>query len=219
MPKRHADPPVGPQGRARIDPSVELPAMDKPPRCAWADGDLMTTYHDLEWGVPIHDDARHFELLTLEGAQAGLSWQTILQRREAYRRAFVGFDVAAVAAFSAEQVAHTLENPGVIRNRAKILSTVANARAFLQVQWEYGSFDTFVWRFVADAPHVNAWRNHGEVPAVTDESKALSRALGKLGFSFVGPKICYAYMQSAGLVNDHTLDCFLCPATNYPHPS
>ena len=168
----------------------------------------MVAYHDEEWGVPLHDDRRHFEFLVLDGAQAGLSWQTILRKRESYRRAFAGFDPVKVARFGAEDVERLLGDAGIVRNRQKIHSAIANAKAFLELQQEYGSFDEFVWRFVGDAPKVNRWRRMSEIPAKTAESEAMSRELKRRGMNFVGPTICYAYMQAAGMVNDHVISCF-----------
>jgi DNA-3-methyladenine glycosylase I len=168
----------------------------------------MCAYHDEEWGVPIHEDRRHFEFLTLEGAQAGLSWQTILRKRAGYRQAFAGFDPAIVAEYGDAKRAALLQNAGIVRNRLKIGSTIDNARAFLAVQREFGSFDAYIWSFTGGKPIRNAWRDLSELPAETDESRAMSRDLKKRGFRFVGPTICYAYMQAAGLVNDHTVDCF-----------
>jgi DNA-3-methyladenine glycosylase I len=177
-------------------------------RCAWARTPLGITYHDTEWGVPVHDDRILFEFLTLEGAQAGLSWETILGKREAYRDAFAGFDPARVARFTSARVERLLGNPGIVRNRLKIESTVSNARAFLAVQREIGSFDAYLWRFVGGTPRVNRWRTVRQVPARTLESDALSRDLSSRGFKFVGSTICYALMQAVGMVNDHTVDCF-----------
>jgi DNA-3-methyladenine glycosylase I len=177
-------------------------------RCRWAKDPLDIRYHDAEWGVPVHDDGTLFEFLILEGAQAGLSWSTILKKREGYRRALAGFDAARVARFSATRVERLLADPAIVRNRAKIDATVGNARAFLAVQRERGSFDTYVWSFVGGRPRQNAWRSWREVPAETAESKALSRDLVTRGFRFVGPTICYAFMQAVGMVNDHTVDCF-----------
>ncbi|HXH21957.1 MAG TPA: DNA-3-methyladenine glycosylase I [Dehalococcoidia bacterium] len=184
--------------------------MPDKPRCDWADGasEAMLRYHDEEWGVPQYDDVRLFELLTLEGAQAGLSWSTILGRREGYRRAFAGFDLEKVAAFTDEDVERLLKDPGIIRNRAKVLSTIGNARAALEVRDEFGSLGAYLWRFVGGAPLRNAWRALRELPAETPESKAMSRDLQKRGFRFVGPTICYAFMQAAGMVNDHLVTCF-----------
>ena len=177
-------------------------------RCAWARAPLDVRYHDTEWGVPVHDDRRLFELLTLEGAQAGLSWSTILRKRAAYRRAFDRFNPRKVAAFTPRRVQQLLADPGIVRNRAKIDSTVGNARAFIEIQREAGSFHAFLWRFVNDRPRANAWRSRQRVPAEDETSRALSRALRARGFRFVGPTICYAFMQAVGLVNDHTTDCF-----------
>jgi len=177
-------------------------------RCNWARTPLSIAYHDTEWGVPVHDDAILFEFITLEGAQAGLSWETILKKRDAYRSAFVGFDPARVARFTPARVERLVRNPGIVRNRLKIESTVRNARAFLAVQREFGSFDAYVWGFVGGAPLVNHWRSLRQVPARTPESDALSRDLLDRGFKFVGSTICYAFMQAVGMVNDHTIDCF-----------
>ena len=178
-------------------------------RCPWAGSDpLYREYHDEEWGVPVHDDRHFFEMLILEGAQAGLAWITILRKREGYRDAFDGFDPAAVARYDDRRVAALLENPAIVRNRRKIESAVGNARAFLQVQEEHGSFDRYVWRFVDGRPRQNRWRTMAEVPAETPESRALSRDLKRRGLRFVGPTICYAFMQATGLVNDHLVDCF-----------
>jgi DNA-3-methyladenine glycosylase I len=177
-------------------------------RCAWARGDLDVAYHDREWGVPIHRDRRLFELLILEGAQAGLSWSTILKKRPAYRKAFDGFDANKIARYSAVRVRRLMNDAGIVRNRAKIEATIANARAFLAVQREHGSFDSYIWQFVDGRPRQNAWRRHGECPAVTDASRAMSRDLLRRGFKFVGPTICYAFMQATGMVNDHLRGCF-----------
>jgi DNA-3-methyladenine glycosylase I len=182
--------------------------VDQQIRCAWARTPLSIAYHDLEWGVPVHDDRTLFEFLTLEGAQAGLSWETILNKREAYRRAFAGFDPARVARFKPEKLERLLENPGIVRNRLKIASAAGNARAFLAVQKEFGSFDAYVWSFVGGEPRLNRWKTFRQVPARTPESDALSRDLLRRGFKFVGSTICYAFMQAVGLVNDHTIDCF-----------
>ena len=177
-------------------------------RCEWARTPLSVAYHDAEWGVPVHDDRVLFEFITLEGAQAGLSWETILRKREAYREAFAAFDPAKVARFSPARVQTLLTNPGIVRNRLKIESTIRNAKAFLDVQREHGSFDAYVWSFVGGAPRLNAWTALRQVPARTPESDALSRDLLRRGFKFVGSTICYAFMQAVGLVNDHTVDCF-----------
>ncbi len=181
---------------------------DSLPRCAWARTPLSVAYHDAEWGVPLHDDRALFELLILEGAQAGLSWETVLRKRPAYRAAFDGFDPAAVAAYDEAKIAALLADPGLIRNRQKIRAAVQNARALPAVQREFGSFDTYLWRFVGGRSIVNARQSMAEVPAQTPESQALSKDLLRRGFAFVGPTICYAFMQAAGLVNDHTTDCF-----------
>lgn len=178
-------------------------------RCAWVGNDpLYRAYHDNEWGVPVHDDNRLFEFLTLEGAQAGLSWLTILRKRSGYRDAFAGFDPEAVARFDEAKVAALLANPGIVRNRLKVASTITNARAFLAVRQEFGSFDAYQWRFVDGKPIRNVWKTIGEVPASTPVSDAMSRDLKQRGFRFVGSTICYAHMQAVGMVNDHTLDCF-----------
>ncbi len=176
-------------------------------RCAWAQTPLSIAYHDAEWGVPVHDDRVFFEFLTLEGAQAGLSWETILKKRDGYRTAFSGFDPARVARFTDARIARLLTNPAIVRHRQKIASTVGNAQAFLTVQREFGSFDAYVWRFVGGAPRVNRPRTLGDVPTKSPESDALSRDLLKRGFSFVGSTICYAFMQATGLVNDHVVGC------------
>jgi DNA-3-methyladenine glycosylase I len=177
-------------------------------RCGWAKTPLSISYHDEEWGTPVHDDRTLFEFLILEGAQAGLSWETILRKREAYREAFGNFDPALVARFRQPEIRRLLGNAGIVRNRLKIASAVSNASAFLDVQREFGSFDEYVWRFVGGTPLVNRWRTLGQVPAKTAESDALSRDLKRRGFRFVGSSICYAFMQAVGLVNDHTVDCF-----------
>ena len=179
-------------------------------RCAWVpEGDeLYLAYHDEEWGVPSHDDRYLFEMLVLEGAQAGLSWSTILRKREGYREAFAGFDPEAVARFGERDVERLLGDSGIVRNRLKVESAIANARAALAVRDEFGSLDGFLWSFVGGEPRVNRWRSLGEIPAETEESRAMSRELKRRGFRFVGPTICYAFMQAAGLVNDHVVDCF-----------
>jgi DNA-3-methyladenine glycosylase I len=178
-------------------------------RCAWAGTEpLYVEYHDREWGVPVHDDQLLFEFLVLEGAQAGLSWLTILRKRENYRAAFDGFDVNKIARYDEQKVASLLDNPGIIRNRLKISSTIKNAQAFLRVQEEFGSFEAYVWRFVDGRQIVNSWRVMEEIPAQSAESAAMSKDLMKRGFRFVGPTICYAHMQATGMVNDHTVDCF-----------
>ena len=191
-------------------------APSEPVRCSWARTPLSVAYHDLEWGVPVHDDLVLFEFLILEGAQAGLSWETILNKREAYRQAFAGFDPARVARFTATRVERLLKDPGIVRNRLKINSAVGNAKAFLAVQKECGSFDAYVWRFVGGTPRVNQWRTLKQVPPKTAESDVLSRDLLKRGFKFVGSTICYAFMQAVGLVNDHSVDCFRYDAVGQP---
>lgn len=177
-------------------------------RCSWARTPLSIAYHDAEWGVPVHDDQIFFEFLTLEGAQAGLSWETILKKRAAYRDAFAEFDPGRVARFTPARVERLLANPGIVRNRLKVQSTVRNAVAFLAVQKEFGTFDAYIWRFVGGTARVNEWRTLGQVPARTSESDAMSRDLLKRGFTFVGSTICYAFMQAVGLVNDHAASCF-----------
>ena len=178
-------------------------------RCAWADSTpLMTRYHDTEWGVPVHDDGMLFELLTLEGAQAGLSWTTILNKRAGYRSAFANFDVRKVARFDRGKIAALMANPGIVRNRLKIESTISNANAFIAVQQEFGSFDDYLWRFVGGSPLRNKWRMPRDVPASTELSNIISKDLKKRGFRFVGTTICYAFMQATGLVNDHLRTCF-----------
>jgi DNA-3-methyladenine glycosylase I len=179
-------------------------------RCEWAVGgsELMLAYHDDEWGVPSHDDRHLFELLTLEGAQAGLSWATILNKREGYQRAFADFDATAVARFSTKDVERLLADPGIVRNRLKVESTLANAGRVLVAQEEFGSFDAYLWNVVDGAPIVGRWRSLSELPAETDVSRTLSRDLKKRGFRFVGPTVCYAFMQAVGMVNDHVVDCF-----------
>ena len=170
-------------------------------RCQWAGRDpLYVAYHDLEWGVPVHDDRTIFEFLILEGAQAGLSWSTILKKRDAYRAAFDNFDPATVATYGEAKVAELLVNPGIVRNRAKIASAIKNAQAFLAVQQEFGSFDAYIWQFVDGRPRQNSWRSLSEIPASTPESEAMSKDLRKRGFNFVGPTICYAFMQATGVV-------------------
>ena len=178
-------------------------------RCPWATTPLGIVYHDQEWGRPVHDDRRLFEFLILEGAQAGLSWETILRRRDAYRLAFPGFAPAIVAAFDAGKIAELLANPGIIRNRLKIQSAVTNAAAFVNIQRQFGSFDAYVWGFVGGQPRDNKWSIMSQVPASTSESDALSKDLKRRGFSFVGSTICYAFMQAVGMVNDHLLSCFV----------
>ena len=182
---------------------------DGRPRCAWCGTDpLYVAYHDREWGIPAHDDRHLFEMLILEGAQAGLSWITVLRKREAYRRAFAGFDPAAVAEFGPERVEAILQDPGVVRNRLKVASAVGNARAFLAVGREFGSFDAYLWRGASAVPLVNHWRSQGEIPAVTPVAEALSGDLRRRGFKYVGPTIMYAFMQAVGMVDDHVLGCW-----------
>ena len=181
---------------------------EQPVRCPWCGDDpLYVAYHDEEWGVPCHDDYKLFEFLTLESAQAGLSWITILRKRENYRRAFADFDAEVVARFGDTDIARLLADPGIVRNRLKIGAAIGNARAFLEVQEEFGSFDDYLWRFVDGSPIVNRWQSLAEVPAETDASRALSRDLRQRGFKFVGPTICYAHMQAIGMVDDHLISC------------
>ena len=188
---------------------AETPQADGRRRCGWGTGDAeMQAYHDTEWGVPVHDDRTHFEFLVLEGAQAGLSWATVLHRREGYRKAFAGFDPAKVARFTPARIEKLLADPGIIRNRAKVTSAVSNAVAFLAVQEECGTFDDYIWGFVGGRPKVNRWRRMEQLPAVSAESEALSKDLRRRGFRFVGPTIVYAHLQAAGLVNDHLVSCF-----------
>ena len=178
-------------------------------RCDWANrGELEQSYHDHEWGVEIHDDRTLFEFLVLEGAQAGLSWSTILRKREGYRRAFDNFDARKISRYSENTVSRLLTNPEIIRNRLKINAAITNARAFLQVQKEFGSFDSYIWQFVNGKPIRNSWRKMTDIPSSTPESDAMSKDLKKRGFKFVGPTICYAFMQAVGMVNDHVVDCF-----------
>jgi DNA-3-methyladenine glycosylase I len=178
-------------------------------RCAWAGSEeTMCRYHDEEWGVPVHDDRHLFEMLTLEGAQAGLSWAIVLGRREGYHKAFKGFDPKKVARFNEADRARLLADAGIIRNRAKIAATIDNAKAFLAVQREFGSFDAWIWELAGGQPHTNSFRSLGEIPAETETSKTLSKELKKRGFRFVGPTIMYAFMQAVGMVNDHEVGCF-----------
>lgn len=182
---------------------------ENPTRCPWAAaGTAMTAYHDEDWGVPVHDDRKLFEMVLLEGAQAGLSWRTILERREGYRAAFEGFDPKRIARWGPADVERRLADPGIVRNRAKVVSAVGNARAFLAVVEERGAFAPYLWSFVGGAPVHNRWRTPAEVPAETPASREMSRDLKRRGFKFVGPTICYALMQSVGMVNDHLVDCF-----------
>jgi len=185
--------------------------MKERARCHWVGADpLYVEYHDSEWGVPLHDDRKLFEFLVLEGAQAGLSWLTILRKRDNYRKAFADFDAEAVARFNRRSIERLLRDPGIVRNRQKVEATVGNARAFLAVQEEFGSFDRYVWRFVEGRPIQGRWKTTRDVPAKTPESEAMSKDLIQRGFRFVGPTICYAHMQATGMVNDHQLDCFRC---------
>ncbi len=177
-------------------------------RCGWAGTDLSRAYHDTEWGVPCHDDRTLFEFLILEGAQAGLSWETILRKRHDYRRAFSGFDPVAVARYDERKRGELLKDAGLVRNRLKINAAVINAQAFLRAREEHGTFDRYIWQFADGRPRVNRWRAHEEVPARTPESEAMSRDLSGRGFRFVGPTICYAFMQAVGMVNDHLVQCF-----------
>ena len=177
--------------------------------CGWGTADaVMTAYHNEEWGVPVHDDRLHFEFIVLEGVQAGLSWRTVLHRREAYRDAYHNFDPKKVAEYNEADVERLLANPGIIRNRRKIVAAIRNARSFLEVQREFGSFDNYIWGFVGGIQRVNVFTSFKEMPAETEESRAMSKDLKKRGFTFVGPTICYAYMQAAGLVNDHLTKCY-----------
>jgi len=180
-------------------------------RCTWSEGidPLYERYHDTEWGVPVRDDLKHFEFLLLESAQAGLSWWTILRKRENYRRAFAGFDPSKIARFDARAVTRLMQDAGIVRNRQKIDAAIGNARRFLEIQEEFGSFDAYVWPFVGGAPIMNRWRVQSEIPATTPESDALSKDLKTRGFKFVGSTIVYAHMQATGLVNDHLLTCFV----------
>ena len=184
---------------------TDQPALS---RCQWAGSELSIAYHDLEWGTPVHDDRTWFEFLILEGAQAGLSWETILKKRENYRRAFDHFDPALVAAYDEDKIAALLADPGIVRNRQKIRSAIQNARAFLAIQEEFGSFDAYIWQFTGGRPIRNAWRSMSELPARTPESDRMSKDLARRGFSFVGSTICYALMQATGMVNDHEVGCF-----------
>ena len=177
-------------------------------RCGWARGELYVRYHDEEWGVPLHDDGALFEFLILEGAQAGLSWSTILNKRENYRQALDGFDPRRVAQYDRRKMQQLLRDPGIVRNKLKIRAAVSNAQAFLRVQQEFGRFDRYIWQFVGGEPIINQRRTLGQVPARTKESDAMSTDLKRRGFNFVGSTICYAFMQAVGMVNDHVVDCF-----------
>jgi DNA-3-methyladenine glycosylase I len=185
-----------------------MPSVEKV-RCTWCGTEpLYVDYHDLEWGVPVHDDRKLFEMLILEGAQAGLSWITILKKRQNYKAAFDDFDPVVISEYGDTKISKLLQDPGIVRNRLKIASAVQNARAFLQVQEQFGAFDSYIWRFVNHTPIKNAWSSLREIPAKTAKAENMSMELRKLGFKFVGPTICYAFMQSVGLVNDHVVDCF-----------
>ena len=177
-------------------------------RCAWSNNDAMRDYHDKEWGIPQHDDRVLFEFLTLEGAQSGLSWATILAKRQNYRHAFDNFDVKTIAAYDQNKIDELLANPGIVRNKLKINSVVINAKAVLAIQREFGSFDAYIWAFVGGKPIENAWKSLAEAPTTTEISNKLSTALKKRGFKFIGSGICYSFMQAVGMVNDHTTDCF-----------
>ncbi len=185
-------------------------ANSKQKRCKWclSGNELYVAYHDNEWGVPVHDDQKQFEFLTLESAQAGLSWSTVLNKREGYRKAFAGFDPLKVARYSEKKIAKLLENPGIIRNKLKVRAAVTNAQLFLAVQDEFGSFDDYIWQFVDGQPIQNKWRTLKQIPATTAESDALSKDLKRRGFKFVGSTIIYAHMQAVGMVNDHTVGCY-----------
>jgi DNA-3-methyladenine glycosylase I len=182
--------------------------MSEQPRCPWGTNPAMITYHDEEWGVPQHDDRVLFEFLILEGAQAGLSWSTILAKREAYRKAFSKFAPAKVAGYKADNIKRLMHDPGIVRNRLKIDSAVRNARALLEVKREFGSFDRYIWQFAGGSPIKNSWSTWKQIPAETDESRAMSKDLKRRGFNFVGPTVCYAFMQAVGMVNDHLVSCF-----------
>ncbi len=186
----------------------ELLTGDPLVRCDWAKTELSTAYHDAEWGVPCHDDRTLFEFLILEGAQAGLSWDTILKKRHGYRRAFANFDPDTVARYDEPKRRELLADSGLVRNRLKVNAAVVNAQAFLRVKEEHGTFDRYIWQFIGGRPRVNGWRDHEDVPARTPESEAMSRDLARRGFRFVGPTICYAFMQAVGMVNDHLVQCF-----------
>ncbi len=177
-------------------------------RCAWAKNSHLIRYHDEEWGIPVHDDRKLFEFLILESAQAGLSWDIILRRRENYRAAFHCFDAAAVARYTAQDASRLIEDAGIVRNRLKIAAAIGNAKAFLEIQNEFGSFGEYIWKFTGGHPRINSWRDSTEIPVTTTESDTVSRELKKRGFRFVGSTICYAFMQATGIVDDHTLDCF-----------
>jgi DNA-3-methyladenine glycosylase I len=191
-----------------MKPTTHTPSEEKP-RCSWCTkDDLYRSYHDEEWGVPVHDDRKFFEMLNLEGAQAGLSWYTVLAKREHYRKAFDGWDVQKISRYTPAKVEKLLENPGIIRNRLKVNSVITNAKAFLQIQKEFGSFDVYIWQFVGSKPIVNHWSKSGQIPAKTLQSDAMSKDLLKRGFKFVGSTICYAFMQATGMVDDHASTCW-----------
>jgi DNA-3-methyladenine glycosylase I len=194
-----------------MDARADEQESDGRVRCTWATGPWLTPYHDDEWGVPVHDDRTHFEFLVLEGAQAGLSWLTILKRRDGYRRAFFGFDPERVARLTPKDVDDRLADPGIIRNRRKVEATVTNAQAFIETATEFGTFDAYLWAFVGGEPQVNHWSGPGQVPATTPVSEAVSADLRTRGFRFVGPTVCYSHLQAAGLVNDHLVICFRHP--------
>jgi DNA-3-methyladenine glycosylase I len=189
----------------------ETPHSQELSRCPWARNELAILYHDKEWGVPVHDDRRLFEFLVLEGAQAGLSWDTILRKRENYRAAFAGFDPAVVARFDKRKIVRLLHDPGIVRNRLKIASAIQNAQAVLKVSEDFSSFDRYIWQFVGGQPRINSWKSMRSVPARTAQSDAMSKDLRQRGFSFVGSTICYAFMQAVGMVNDHLVNCFRYP--------
>jgi DNA-3-methyladenine glycosylase I len=193
--------------RAQIFSMSSSPSIDTPIRCSWAKGENYIRYHDEEWGVPVHDDRTLIEFLILEGAQAGLSWSTILNKRDNYRRAFHNFNPKRVAKYDRAKVKSLLSDPGIVRNKLKIASAVQNAKAFLRVQQEFGTFDRYIWQFVGGQPKVNPWKVR-KVPARTPESDAMSKDLKRRGFNFVGSTICYAFMQAVGMVNDHAPQCF-----------
>jgi DNA-3-methyladenine glycosylase I len=188
-----------------------MTAKEAVTRCAWASNERAIAYHDEEWGRPNHDDRHLFEMLILEGAQAGLSWDTMLKKRDEYRRVYDNFDPKKVARYGEKKIAALLSNPGIVRNRLKVRASVTNAKAYLAVQKEFGTFDAYLWAFVGGKPMVNRWKSLAEVPVKTPEAEALSKDLKKRGFTFVGPTIIYAFMQAVGLVNDHTVDCFRYP--------
>jgi DNA-3-methyladenine glycosylase I len=189
-------------------------------RCGWAKGEQYIRYHDEEWGVPVHHDRTLFEFLILEGAQAGLSWSTILNKRQNYRRAFDGFDPQRVAKYQSKKIQALLADPGIVRNKLKIAAAVENAKAFLRVQEEFGTFDSYIWQFVGGKPRINGWRSLKQIPAHTPESDAMSKDLQRRGFKFVGSTICYAFMQAVGMVNDHLIDCIRYkPLISAPKPS